>query len=205
MLRSLIESTLALDIQRAVADAAGALCRHRCGRLSKLGCTQSVPAVRRSFAGEQQQVRQIALRTMKTVDVQREGVGPQAPHVAGEFWGPEGQFKWYRIVYAIICAIWHSGHGTAVGLSHMLWHPHSFFGGLAYCVQHPAETVGGLRHRAQASLEKNGIVYTVVCAILMIVLPGGGMFGKVVDLSEYGNKAKAMSRQRDAAYKQAQE
>ena len=130
--------------------------------------------------------------------MQRRDAGPLPPDEAqGEFIGPEGQFKWYRILFSILMAIWHSGRGTAVGLGYMVWHHQEFFGGLLYCVQHPKETLQGIMDRMNDSLQKNGVVYTIVCAICMVVLPGGGLFGKAVSLSEHGRKAEAMSKKRE--------
>lgn len=102
------------------------------------------------------------------------------------------------MLLSILWALWHSTRGTAVGLSYMVRHPRRFFGGLLYCVQQPQATLQGMADRMRSSLHKNGVVYTAVCAICMVILPGGGLFGKVVEVSEHGRKAKDASRRRGA-------
>ena len=131
----------------------------------------------------------------------RDQLPAAVPQHREEWPGPRGQFQPHRIIWSILMALWHSLANTGLGAAYLLMRPRRSLEGLYFSVTHPRTTAHGVYMRASASLEKKGVVYTVICAICMLVLPGGGFFGKLADMSEYGRKARetAEAAQREEA------
>ena len=117
--------------------------------------------------------------------------------------GPPGQFQPHRIAISVMMALWQSFANTGLGAAYFVTSPVRSIEGIMYVVQHPRGTARGFGKRLRASLDREGVVFTVVCALCMIVLPGAGLFSRLADLSEFGRKAREASEWSEEAERAA--
>ena len=111
----------------------------------------------------------------------------------GNWYGPHGQFYPHRMLFALIIAPLKAIFGTLAGILNFIMHPIRSVKELWYGITHIDEILRGIGERARVSLRKNGVVFTVVSIICMVVLPGAGLFGKVAGVTQDIRKSRKQS------------
>ena len=115
----------------------------------------------------------------------------------GNWYGPANQWYPHRVLYQIVHAIFKAGHGTFLGLVSIVLHPRRSWQNIRYAFGHPGKLIENVSDRCQSALKREGIVFVIVSAICMILLPGAGFFGKISDVDHLGEKARKASEHKE--------
>lgn len=138
------------------------------------------------------------------MDTLQEQPMPLSPHEqTREWYGPplQEQFTPLNIIMSILLALFKALWNTCIGAVSIGFHYPALIKSIYFAYNNPQTVLEGIVERAQVSLRANGIVFTAVSSILMFVLPGASLFGKLSAMTlDVEKKHKTMHKSTPRQY-----